>query len=151
ELRQEMIDLLRDITPDRVKAIHDAAIRYYSLHNDTACRAEELYHRLCRGDHREAIDARWREDAESLLRPSANELPDAAKAYLAAKAKGSSGGGFESVSLGADYWHTADLITWERKTARWVGDLIRQDLYAHALSALRIRTERSGTSPLFLL
>jgi hypothetical protein len=146
-----MIDLLREATPDRVKGIHDAAIRYYARDDGTASRAEELYHRLCRGDRREEIDGRWRPDAEPLLRPSRDELPDSAKAYLAAKTEGRASGGFEAVSLGDDYWRTADRVTWERKTARWVGDLIRQDRYEDALSAVRVRRERSPTSPLFLL
>lgn len=149
DLRREMIGLLRESKLGQVLAIHQTAVAYYSRFDDTASRAEEIYHRLCLNQPRAELDRRWRPDVEPLLRNAVDELPPDSMAYLASRTQDQ--GGLEAISLGSSYWQQVDLEVWERKTARWVRNLIRQDQYEEALEVMSERTDRTTTSPLFLL
>lgn len=151
DVRREMIDLLRAAKPAQVAAIHAAAVAYYAGFDDDAARAEELYHRLSLEQPREQLDARWRAGAGEWLRSAVDELPPSAMAYLASRAGADARGGLEALGLGDDFWRHADLEVWERKTAAWVRDLMRQYRLEEALAVLHERGGRSPTSPLILL
>jgi hypothetical protein len=151
ELRRELIGLMQLLEEEqrRAQVIHEAAIKYYMrFENDTAARAEELYHRLALSQPPTELDARWDDQAEASLRESVDELPAEAMAYLSGKSRAP---GLEAVALDDAFWATANLQLWERKTEAWVHDLLRQDRFSEALTALMQRADRSPTSPLFLL
>ncbi len=67
--------------------------------------------------------------------------------YLASR----SSDGLESISTSAECWREQELVTWERKTAQWARELIQQDRYEEVDKELRLRSERSPDSPLFLI
>jgi AAA ATPase domain len=76
DLREIMLPILRrDVSAVLTREIHDAAVDYYSEQGDDVSRAEELYHRLCRGDTRDQISLRWRTSAGQRLVGAIDELP----------------------------------------------------------------------------
>ena len=76
DLREIMLPALRkDIAPAVVRAIHDNAVDYYAAREGDIARAEELYHRLARGDGRDEVAARWTETAGLRLLGALDELP----------------------------------------------------------------------------
>jgi hypothetical protein len=83
DLREIMLPLLRiDVPSEVVRAIHDAAAYYYASQTGDIARAEELYHRLCRGDPRDEIGARWSASAGQRLVGALGELPGDAAATV---------------------------------------------------------------------
>lgn len=152
DLRPQLLRILGESLPEELRAIHRAAVTYYASSDDDASRAEELYHRLCLDDSAQVLDARWRPEAEPLLRIAVDELPSGAMAYLASRV-GSQGqaSGLESVALADTFWREADVRVWERKAERWVSDLLRKDENEEALRYLARRADRSPDSPLFAL
>jgi len=156
DLRREMIRLLRETRRGQAAAIHLAAVDFFARAHETSHdprdRAEELYHRLCLEQTPAELDPRWDPLAEQFLRDAVDELPPKGMAYLAAHGGGHSASqGFEAIGAGDDFWRSAEQEVWERKTAQWVRDLIRQERFEEALKALRERRDRSSASPLWLL
>lgn len=83
DLREIMLPLLRLDVPEEVaRAIHDAAVAYYSKTTDDISLAEELYHRLCRGDSQDTVETRWRASAGQRLVGSLGELPPPSAAMV---------------------------------------------------------------------
>jgi hypothetical protein len=83
DLREIMLPVLRvDIPEEVARNIHDAAVAYYTNQAGDIARAEELYHRLCRGDSRDQIEARWVQSAGQRLVGSLSELPAAAASIV---------------------------------------------------------------------
>lgn len=83
DVREQMLEDLRaEIEPDVARAIHDGAVAYYADRDDPIHRAEELYHRLVRGDPLAEIDARWTNAAGERLRNSLDELPAAGGSFV---------------------------------------------------------------------
>lgn len=83
DLREIMLPVLRlDVPKTVARDIHDAAVAYYSIKTDDISRAEELYHRLCRGDARTEVGLRWRASAGQRLVGSLGELPAPAAAMV---------------------------------------------------------------------
>lgn len=83
DLREIMLPVLRLEVPGEVaRAIHDAAVDYYEGESGDIARAEELYHRLCRGDSRDMVETRWRASAGQRLVGSLGELPATAAAMV---------------------------------------------------------------------
>ena len=83
DLREIMLPVLRrEVSPKLIREIHDAAVDYYARESDDVSRAEELYHRLCRGDARHVIQSRWRPTAGQRLVGALGELPRAAAATV---------------------------------------------------------------------
>lgn len=75
DLREIMLPVLRkDIAPAVARLIHDGAIDYYATQPGDVARAEELYHRLVRGDDRGEIAARWTDAAGQRLLGALGEL-----------------------------------------------------------------------------
>jgi V8-like Glu-specific endopeptidase len=149
ELRRQMIQMLRRSKPDLVKKIHETAIRYYERFDDDESRAEELYHRLCLEQPREVIDDRWRDHLAPYLAPSREELPESALIYLASRSTPEVA--LEAIDVDEGMWNQQELVTWERKTAQWAEELMRQDRLEDVDRALRVRADRSDNSPLYLI
>ncbi len=83
DLREIMLPVLRiDVPKETARAIHDAAVDFYASGTGDIARAEELYHRLCRGDSRDVVETRWRSSAGQRLVGSLDELPPPAAAMV---------------------------------------------------------------------
>ncbi|MCP5304943.1 MAG: ATP-binding protein [Chromatiaceae bacterium] len=83
DLREIMLPVMRlEVSANVAREIHDAAVAYYAHGDDDIARAEELYHRLCRGDERETVANRWRASAGQRLVGSLAEMPPPAAASL---------------------------------------------------------------------
>jgi cellulose synthase operon protein C len=150
DVREQMLKLIIESEPTRVLQVHRAAVRYYSKKKGATARAEELYHRLSLNQKRHTLDRRWSPEAEALLRRSIDELPHAARIYVASK----SSVGLEAVlptpSATDQLWQSANLIEWERHAARRIRDLLNLRHFPEALRVAQERTLRSKESPLFL-
>lgn len=83
DLREIMLPVLRiDVPDDTTRAIHDAAVNYYAELDSDIASAEEIYHRLWRGDTRAQISGRWRASAGQRLVGALDEMPKEAAAML---------------------------------------------------------------------
>lgn len=71
-----------------VRAIHSAAIAYYTARDDPASRVEELYHRLMLGQSERTLDEHWHSDALHDLAVAVHEFPPAGRAYLLQRSPG---------------------------------------------------------------
>jgi len=147
ELRRQMVHLLRKNKPEQVQAIHEAAIAYYGARNDTESKAEQFYHMLCLDKPIGDLDAVWNPALEPYLLSAREELPERALIYLSSR----SSGPFEAMGTSSDEWREQELMAWERKTAQWARELVRQDQYEEVDKELRRRPDRTPASPLFLL
>ncbi|MBP2330362.1 hypothetical protein JOF56_010747 [Kibdelosporangium banguiense] len=86
DVRQMMLPRLTADAPETVASIHRRAVAYYRRQQGPTARTEELYHRMMLGQKRATLEKHWDPAALAGLTPSIDELPPAAKAYLAAKA-----------------------------------------------------------------
>ena len=83
DLREVMLPVLRQqVDAATTRTIHDLAVAYYSSQSDDIARAEELYHRLCRGDGADKIAPRWQPAAGQRLINALAELPPQAASIL---------------------------------------------------------------------
>lgn len=83
DLREIMLPVLRkDVPLHIVNMIHDNAVAFYADQEGAIARAEELYHRLVRGDDRGEITARWTEQAGRRLLGALEELPPGSAAIV---------------------------------------------------------------------
>lgn len=168
DVRRVMLESLRAERPDQVRAIHEAAIRYYSGREEPLSRAEEIYHRLALGQSHQELESVWMPGVEPYLGNALEELPPSVKPYLASKL---------GIELPRQDWAQAELTDWERRAEARCHDLLsrylpeQQDLQilleqgaAHpghplfqmlsgladrVLGVLREREERTPGSPLF--
>lgn len=143
DLRVLMLQLLQDDEPEKARAIHEGAVRYYQGRPARPReRAEEIYHRLWLDQDPAAIAGRWLKGVESHLASALEEFSGARRAFLASR-------------LGHDVddetRRLADLEDWERLTERKVHELLAEDLPEEALKLLSVRKERSSRSPLVQL
>ena len=151
ELRRQMIGLLRNSKPEQVRAIREAAIAYYQGNDhegNTESRAERFYHMLCLDRPRTELDAAWEPGLEPYILSAREELSEEALIYLASRSEFV---GFEAINTSESEWREQALVIWERKTAQWARELIRQDRHEDVDKALRLRTDRSPDSPLHLI
>lgn len=145
ELRPELRrivrdDLGRDTTGAELRrAIHDAAVAFYEPRTEIVDRAEEIYHRLARGDNTEDVDKRWLPGAEQFLRDAVGELPRQANVYLANRIGG--------VANEADL-ASAVPVDWEYNAGIRASNLLRFGDAQAALDLLATRTERLPDSKL---
>lgn len=139
-VRRAMLPLLRKSLDDaKLRAIHDAAVTYYESEGGTAAQAEELVHRLSRGDPAEVLEPRWAPELVPLLRTAYDELQGQPKLWLAGKL------GLEvDEALRAQ----ADLGGWETQAEIRARSLLSGGLAADALAALRERADRTEASAL---
>ena len=83
DLREVMLPVLRiDVPEPLATAIHNNAVSFYETEVGVVARAEELYHRLCRGDARAVVAERWQHAAGQRLRSAIAELPPAGAATM---------------------------------------------------------------------
>ena len=85
DLRAVMLDLLKQDRSPQVEQIDRAAVDFYSRSQNTADRAEEIYHRLRLGQSSAILDQRWIEGVGEYLRTSADEFDASGRAYLASQ------------------------------------------------------------------
>jgi hypothetical protein len=144
EVRRVMLkDMVGDIPPTTVRAIHDGAVEFYRAQPlGAVARAEEIYHRLMRGDDPASLDSLWLDAAGQYLRAAIGEVPPAAELWLSNRL---------GVTPDEGLLKLADLEAWESITARSAQRLLNSGNAAAALVALRQRPDRTGASPLFLL
>jgi len=168
DVRRVMLESLKAERPVQVRAIHEAAVRYYAGREEPLSRAEEIYHRLALGQSRGEVDAVWMQGVEPYLGNALEELPPSVKPYLASKL---------GIELSRKAWAEADLADWERHTEARCRELLGrylpeqhdltvlleqgtvtpahplfQMLWSHTrriLGALHQRKERTPGSPLF--
>lgn len=142
EVRQPMLQLLKQEKPAQVREIHEAAVRYWSGQESVASRAEELYHRLALDQETWLLQDRWLPEVGASLATSRNELPPRAVAWLASRM---------SLSLDPEIRAAASLAEWESVVGRQAVSLLRYQEVESALSLLAERSERSPESALYSL
>lgn len=143
DVRKLMLEDLKSSVPaETIRSIHDLAVKYYSQKDDLISRAEEIYHRLSRGDDPELVAPRWINDIESKLRNALEELPVDARIWLSGKL---------GVTPDSSLLKKAGLEKWEEITARTAQRFLANGKADKAIEVMRERTERSPLSPLYRL
>ena len=140
DVRRVMLNLLIADQPQKVKTIHLNAIEFYRNERGTKARAEEIYHRLMLEQSAAVIDTRWRDELQSYLANSYEELPPASRAYLATKL------GYEIDNATRK---AVDTVVWERAAIATAQDLLALDKPQQALDVLRERPDRSPSSLIY--
>jgi hypothetical protein len=144
-LRRELLPLVKKEEPERSRAIHDAAVLFYGRRGDAASRAEEIYHRLSRGDEPKSVSSRIIPRIEDYLDGALGELPAAAHAFLAIRF---------GWSVPEEVKSEAELSDWEEAEALDLrsafGSGAISDLEASA-RRLEARDKRTARSPLYPL
>ncbi|ESW81889.1 hypothetical protein X770_29095 [Mesorhizobium sp. LSJC269B00] len=141
DLRQLALLDLKRIMPDQVEAIHAGAIAWYSSQQGLRAKAEEIYHRLARGDL-PPVDL-WRPDMALWLRASSMpELPARGRAWLLQRL---------DQALDDETRAAADFEIWERDTTEQARAFLGRRNWRQALRLIRQRSGRGPTSPLWLL
>lgn len=103
DVRQLILPALNGDDPERAAKIHRRAVRFYHGQTSPIARAEELYHRMMLGQKAVTLERYWSEDAAPWLRRTFEELPDAAKIFLAPRLGGDVADELdEEVRAGAD-------------------------------------------------
>jgi hypothetical protein len=143
DLRQLMLRFMERTDKDRVPLIHRGAADYYRERNltDPIERAEEIYHRLALGEYGPKLDERWLSGVETWLFSALEELPPAARTWLATRLR---------VELPPEDRGEALLEVWERDADRRARELLALHQAQSALGVVQERTDRSAASPLFL-
>jgi tetratricopeptide (TPR) repeat protein len=142
DVRRIMLkDLEEDVSPDTIREIHDRAVRYYEAQAaGPVARAEEIYHRLMRGDDPATVGARWVDGVDAQLRTAIEEVPVTARIWLSHRL---------GITPDRALLKRAELEEWENITEQAVQRLLRAGSPTQALEALKKRSERSPGSPLF--
>ncbi|MGH8827638.1 MAG: ATP-binding protein, partial [Jiangellaceae bacterium] len=83
DIRTSLLPVLQRDNPEVVATIHRRAVSFYRKIEGIEARTEELYHRLAMGQATETLDKYWDADAGRQLESALDELPPAARAYLA--------------------------------------------------------------------
>jgi cellulose synthase operon protein C len=147
DVRRVMLSLIQSDRPLQVAQIHSAAADYYFQYGETPeDRAEEIYHRLKRGeDPGTVFSTRWIYDAGLYLEDAVAEFTPLVQLTIASYA------GLKLPNEAA-LLTAATLEDWERLTERRVQEgLASNRSPAELLAILNERSERSETSPLYLL
>lgn len=143
DIRRTMLpDLKNEISIDNIKSIHDAAILYYSTFEDIISRAEEIYHRLCRGDQPQDLETLWQDGVRRYLHNVLFELDGKAKLWLSRKL---------NVTPDQNILKNANIQEWEEITKKAVERYLKNGYADDALAVLSTRKERSLGSPLYRL
>ena len=128
DLRRLMLPMLVDDLPDKVREIHEGAVDYYAARDAAVDRAEEIYHRLARGDDPGDVEKRWMPELEDYLRDAVPELPVRAQAFLAP---------LVGVELDDEQFARASRRDRERALELQATDLLRVGNLEEALALLR--------------
>ena len=142
DVRSTMLEQMASDKPSEVAEIEAAAIDFYAPSTSPVERAEEIYHRLRRGDHPRDVQKRWLPDVERYLDDALDEIPPKAQAFLTSRLSGVH-------SLDDSVFAEADLADWEQLVATRARYLIEKGAWSDVLEMLAERTERSPGSLLY--
>jgi tetratricopeptide (TPR) repeat protein len=149
DVRLLMLPLLRAELGEQASAVDRAAVRFWSGKNSPEARAEEIYHLLWLNEEDADLDAVWNRGLvstaltqETLDEFEALDGPAPARIWLCRKLDREMSAALEMKS---------GLVDWERNTERRVRSLLASGSLSQALSALRVRSERTTASPLWEL
>ncbi|MBP0482221.1 AAA family ATPase [Sagittula salina] len=140
DVRRILLPEVREADPQATARIDSAAVTWFAARKGLPDRAEELYHRLWRGDDATTLDARWNPDCADLLTAVLPELPPRAQGWLSAKL----GTGVTSETAFA-----LDQPEWEAARARMARQLLAKGAPAEALDTIRQRHTRLPGSVLY--
>ena len=148
DVRLIMLPSLRRELGPLAREIDDTAVTYWSTQPGPAARAEEIYHRLWRGDSESDLNRRWLPGAEQALEDAADEFAsaapsDEARIWLAEKLKR---------ELPSEIRQRASQRAWERDIEVKARRLLDENLPDEALKVLHERhpAERVPASALWL-
>ncbi|MFE5907819.1 AAA family ATPase [Streptomyces wedmorensis] len=144
DLRAIMLCLVDRNEIQLMKAVDRCAVAYYRQLVGLEARAEEIYHRLRRGESPREVEQRWLPGVERFLTGASKDMAPRAAAFLAARL----GGHIPEADLAE-----ADQEDWEKLAAREVEDLLAQgfvDAAAVRLSERRPWTPGSRLHPLLV-
>lgn len=138
DLRRLMLPFLEHDEPKAVADIHERAAGFYASadEEDVVARAEEIYHRLARGEDPQAVDARWLPGVEPRLRSAVDELPARAQAYLASRV---------GVELDDEAWRRASEQDRQRLVEQRARDLLALGQYQEVIAACESARIPPGT------
>ncbi|WP_395807481.1 hypothetical protein [Archangium minus] len=142
DVRRVMLEALKAEKPVQVQEIHEAAVRYYEGNADPLSRAEEIYHRLSMGASPREVEGRWMPGVEPYLGNALEELPPAARPFLASRL---------GLELPPRMWEEAELADWERNVESRVRGMLERGEAHLAPQVLGARKERTPGSPLYEL
>jgi hypothetical protein len=143
EIRQAMIRLLQQDKFSDVKALHRAAIAYYSGKPDISEKTEEFYHRLVLDeDDFSLLDSLWQKDMSTSIASNLEEYSDRVKVWLASRI---------NLEMPRNILAGADLSDWERNITRKVKLALIDNQPITALHFLSERNDRTAASPLYAL
>jgi len=139
DVRALMLGDVRDDPKVPARDIDARAITHFADLAGPHARAEEIYHRIWRGDSDTELDSRWMPDAAPLLVSALDDLPADRQPWLAAKL------GIEPTARAAE---ALDISDWERSVAAQARRMLARGDAAGVLSLLSERTERTPDSAL---
>ena len=146
DVRRQMLATIRSDAPERARAIHEGAARFYKKvyeqSKEVRDLAEEIYHRLALGEPSEALERLWDEQAGPLLASAVDELPEASAIWLRSHL---------GLKISKAQLRRASLETWERTAVDRARTAIDRAEPERALEILRERSQRSGSSEIFRL
>lgn len=149
DVRLIMLPSQRRRLSDIARQIDDAAVRYWEKFPGPAERAEELYHRMWRGDSVAELEKRWMPAAGPQLEEALDEFyvvaPEGpARIWLSEKLKR---------ELPEDVRRQADRREWERDVERKARTLIASSRFDEAQRIIHERpvSEWTDNSPLWLI
>ncbi|WOI61847.1 AAA family ATPase [Streptomyces fradiae] len=143
DVRAIMLRLAEGDPRSPTREVERRAVEFYAAREGLEARAEEIYHRLRRGEHPRTVEERWLPGVERLLAGAQDEMGPRAAALLSAHRR--RGGASELVMA------EADQEDWERIAAHEVEDLLAQGLTGEALVRLAERRPWTPCSPLHVL
>lgn len=142
DVRSLMLKLLKDTQAEKVRQIHENAVKFYeNSDDDISSRTEEIYHRLSLGLDRAKLDERWRANLQ-FRRDDIEELPPKSQAYLAAHLQ---------IEVDQSIWNEADFEDWERYVVRAARELIKADKPDDALELIRRRKDGEKSSEILVI
>ncbi|WP_249464326.1 AAA family ATPase [Streptomyces fradiae] len=143
DVRAIMLRLAEGDPRSPTREVERRAVEFYAAREGLQARAEEIYHRLRRGEHPRTVEERWLPGVERLLAGAQDEMGPRAAALLSAHRR--RGGASELVMA------EAEQEDWERIAAHEVEDLLAQGLTGEALARLAERRPWTPCSPLHVL
>ncbi|WP_374985273.1 AAA family ATPase [Streptomyces fradiae] len=143
DVRAIMLRLAEGDPRSPTREVERRAVEFYAAREGLEARAEEIYHRLRRGEHPRTVEERWLPGVERLLEGAQDEMGPRAAALLSAHRR--RGGASELVMA------EADQEDWERIAGHEVEDLLAQGLTGEALARLAERRPWTPCSPLHVL
>jgi hypothetical protein len=143
DVRRAMLEDLTDhVDKDIVEAINSAAIAFYQDDPEPVARAEEIYHRLRRGEEEDVLNVRWLPEAGRYLKDAGEELPARERLWLAEKL---------GITLDESVRETATQEVWEDQVERSAERYLEGGDGEMALKVLQERADRLPGSPLYAL